>query len=279
MDTEIYYFTGTGNSFNIAKILSKQLGAKLIPIASIINKDKINSSAKKIGIVFPVYFNEIPGIIRKFVEKLKNLENKYIFGVATYGGGGSNSTKQLKELIKKQGGRLKGCFGIQMPQNSWKKPYENKEKILKNSEKRIKILKKYVLAEKEKNSFSSPISEFISIFFKGLMKKLVMDHLTKITNSEPGEEMWKLINISDKEFKVNSKCIGCGNCAKVCPVNNIKMENKKPKWKNKCEGCLACYNFCPVKAIEGGFAQKGFYYLHPNIKESDMVNQKTIKNN
>ena len=273
MSIEIYYFSGTGNSFSIAKTLSKELKANLIPTASIIKQNKINSNAQKIGIVFPVYFNEAPVIIKKFATKLENLEDKYIFGIATYGGAGKNSINQLKEIVNKRGGKLKGCFGIHMPQNSFKKP-ENKEKVISKSEKRIKIIKKYILREKEISSFSNNLLEILILPFKGLMKKMTMDHLIKITNSKSDKKIEELIPLSDKSFVVNNKCINCGTCAKVCPVNNIKMENKKPKWQNKCEGCLACYNFCPVKAIEGGLGQKEYYYLHPDINESDMIKQK-----
>lgn len=275
MVIEIYYFSGTGNSLYIARELAKKLDAKLIPIASVIKKDKIRLNADKIGIIFPVYINEPPVIVKKFIEKLENLENKYIFAVSTYGGAGENSVRELGNRIHKKGGKLKGCFGVQMPQNAWLKGWENKKKIIKNFKKRVKLLTEYILNEKEIHSFSNPLLEILVIPFNPLMKSASIKHLIKVTNSDPDKKIEELIPLSDKTFSANNKCISCGTCVRVCPVNNIKLENKKPKWLNKCEGCLACYSFCPVKAIEGGFSQKGFYYLHPDLKESDMVQQKS----
>lgn len=59
---------------------------------------------------------------------------------------------------------------------------------------------------------------------------------------------------------INSKCIGCGRCREVCPVNPkvITMENKgnelRPKWDLKrCIRCFCCQELCPAGAIESKY--------------------------
>ena len=44
------------------------------------------------------------------------------------------------------------------------------------------------------------------------------------------------------------KCIKCGLCSKLCPVNNIDMK-EYPEWHNSCELCMRCLSFCPVNAV------------------------------
>jgi len=48
-----------------------------------------------------------------------------------------------------------------------------------------------------------------------------------------------------------SKCIGCGTCVGVCPVEAIEMIKGKAEIdKKKCIHCGSCKNVCPVEAIE-----------------------------
>ncbi|MGQ9571373.1 MAG: indolepyruvate ferredoxin oxidoreductase subunit alpha [Thermodesulfovibrionales bacterium] len=46
------------------------------------------------------------------------------------------------------------------------------------------------------------------------------------------------------------KCIGCGICVDVCPVNAIKMENRKAHiLEDLCTDCSLCVGKCPVGAL------------------------------
>ena len=45
------------------------------------------------------------------------------------------------------------------------------------------------------------------------------------------------------------KCIGCGKCVEVCPVEAIHMEDGKAQISDECIECGACVVECPSEAI------------------------------
>ncbi|MEL7604114.1 MAG: ferredoxin, partial [Bacillota bacterium] len=84
MPTEIYYFSGTGNSLFAARALQQRLpGAVLIPIASLIGQKRVTAPASVVGFVFPVHALTIPVIVKRSIKKTDFSSAQYIFAVAT----------------------------------------------------------------------------------------------------------------------------------------------------------------------------------------------------
>jgi len=67
-----------------------------------------------------------------------------------------------------------------------------------------------------------------------------------------------------RRFQVDpALCTGCGRCAKLCPVDNIRQASDEndgqPMFKDHCQICLRCVAFCPTRAIIGGGPGRGRY--------------------
>lgn len=53
-------------------------------------------------------------------------------------------------------------------------------------------------------------------------------------------------SVIDKE-----KCVNCGFCSEICPLDVIKIEEGEVvvKYPDECWHCLACQTDCPSQAI------------------------------
>jgi flavodoxin len=58
--TKIFYFSGTGNSYIVAKEISSGLKCESIPIQKFNNLETVDIDADKIGLVFPAFYMRIP---------------------------------------------------------------------------------------------------------------------------------------------------------------------------------------------------------------------------
>ncbi|MFA4824671.1 MAG: EFR1 family ferrodoxin [Methanoregula sp.] len=262
MKSIIYYFTGTGNSLVAAKAICARLGdCELIPIATLGGSlSEIVPVADRVGIVCPVYDFGLPSIVAAFAERLNLSGTGYCFAVLTMGGMGGSALHQMDGIIQKHGDRqLDAAFTVRMPGNfvpMYAPPQGKKrEEILVKADKRI-----------------GEISEMID---RGLIVRPAISPLTSLLKRLMYAGFIEQIHGADKNFTADEKCTSCGTCARVCPVQNIVMENEKPSWMHHCELCLACLHFCPVAAIQWGpkTAKRG-RFKNPSVTLADMKKQR-----
>lgn len=47
------------------------------------------------------------------------------------------------------------------------------------------------------------------------------------------------------------KCVGCGECVEICPVDVFELQNEKsvPVQEEECLGCESCIEVCEEEAI------------------------------
>lgn len=293
---DIYYFSATGNSLVVARDLAIKLNGSLISIPSVMDKEKIVTDANAIGIVFPVYFatndnSGIPLIIERFIGKLENIGPKYLFAVCTHGGMPGTTMENFGNRIKARGGKLAAgytvkmsnppspieklkqfVFSKQMEKADIQKAKERQQVTIDNWKKKLEIIGENVNARKDSRleTRSLPAKVIFAPLLFILIKPEFQKRYEKLSRSShrPFNE---LIPLSDRSFRYDGKCNGCGICSRVCPVNNIEMADKKPVWQHHCENCLACYVWCPQEAIYGDIVSYNERYHHPDIKLSDLL--------
>jgi ferredoxin len=277
MTTEVYFFSGTGNSLFVARQIAERINGKLIFIPSVIKEERIRTEADMVGIVFPVHYatNDcgVPRIVSRFVRKLESLNSKYVFAVCTSGGMPGTTLENLAKLVASEGGTLAAGFIVKMNEENLSK--EKQSKMLIEQKEKLDAVCKYILARKRGKLETRGIFRKIVLapVLYLAIKPLFSRRYRKLSGSE-GLPFSELIPLADRSFRVDAKCIGCGICAQVCPVDNIRLVEDRPIWQHHCETCLACYSWCPQAAIGGDIVSYNTRYHHPAVNLQDMLRAK-----
>jgi ferredoxin/flavodoxin len=289
MPAEIYYFSGTGNSLAVARGIAEKIDGKLIAIPSVMDREEIQIGVDTVGLVFPVYHGGFSLIINRFVEKLEPLNKKYVFGVCTYGDSPGLAMEYLGKLIQARGGQLAAGFCVHMPYNYITPSFNLKDFLGSFTLREINPEKQQILFAAAWKKMES-ISTFVNNRQTGTLETGA-EFITRLTDAvnlhdSLGKTIWlkiagvteqtglpfrESIQLMDHAFHTNEKCKGCGTCARVCPVNNIDLVDKKPVWRQHCEQCFACLQWCPQEAVQfGKKTSGGKRYHHPDVKLEDM---------
>lgn len=272
MSTEIFYFSGTGNSLHAAKELQKRIpGAKLIPMVSLLNQDIIETTGETVGLVFPLHLTTVPIPVKEFLNRVNLQSAKYIFGLTTRAGFVSVADIYIDKKLKKQGKGLDAFFILNMADNSptgLKPGPGNKNWISHLTKGKIAQLESEVQSRLDwiqkavNNQEKIPTKNARNPLFNLL--ECLISALTKNANTR-------------LNFYTDTTCTGCGICEKVCPSHKIKINGGKPGWQEdfKCYYCYACFNFCPAQSILlKNYTDKNGRYFHPEITASDIAGQK-----
>lgn len=257
----IFYFTGTGNSLAAARIVAHATDDLLVDIGTAYkykNFDFTLTQGEQLGFVFPTYAWTTPPIIDAFIEHARfrtgNRESfapVYCFAVVTCGAFVGNTARVFsEELLEAQGINLNASFSVKSVGNCTYL-YEPAR-----GEKRTDILAK---ADGEARRIASRIvaHERVQAEHRNLFG-ILMSQFT-CTDEKPR---------STDDFFTLPTCIGCGQCAMLCPTNTITLIEGTPRWAELgCTRCLSCLHRCPVNAIQfGRHTEARGRYMNPILE-------------
>lgn len=260
----VLYFSATGNTEFIAKEIAKRIDDECVNILTRVKKEDFSPihSEKPFVICAPVYVCEIPRFMTKYLKKVDFTGSKDVYFILTSGGYCGPSGPLLKKIFKAKKMICHGHAEFKMPRNY---VASDDYPMLGKEETEERITESY----KQLDSVASEIRS---------SGTLTARHVTCFETiiTVPFNPVWCKFKLKAKDFHTDKTCMGCSKCEKLCPLNNIKIADKKPVWGNNCTHCMACIANCPVDAIQfGNITQKkerynfGKYkYVVKNIEEN-----------
>ncbi|MEA4894510.1 MAG: EFR1 family ferrodoxin [Oscillospiraceae bacterium] len=232
----VVYFSGTGNSRYAAEALAKRLGDSTVSANDYIKGHRTADLYSESPYVFvaPTYAWRIPHIFSLYIENGKFLGNSSAYFVMTCGDDIGNAGAYLKELCEKKNLAYKGVAPLVMPENHvvlfTVTEKAESERIILAADEKIKQCSGFI---KDGTDFPAEKISAIDRF-----------------KSSGVNTVFYSCFVKSKGFRVTDKCISCGMCEELCPLNNIRLVDGLPVYGDTCTHCLACISACPTEAIE-----------------------------
>lgn len=241
----IFYFSGTGNTWWVSEELVSQFTkldrsarAYSIETLSVDEASKLISNSEIVGFGYPIHGSDLPKPMKSFISQLPSESGKRAFVFCTQWLWSGDGAAVGGTMLHDKGFKIQWGEHFLMPNNVTVSiislPYTNDHSrlagVLGRSARRAASLAEGILAGK---AFLRGFNQ-LSFYFGSLQRIPFRKVFHKLQND---------IGI---DF---SNCIDCGECVRLCPVDNFYYEDRLIKTKGSCIICLRCYNFCPVAAI------------------------------
>lgn len=248
----IFCFSGTGNCLDIAKTIAKELGdtdivlMRSAPVVTDVHE------AERVGFVFPCYAGGLPGKVEEYVRRLTIGHRAYKFAVVSYAGYPGLGLSKINDIVGLDYwagiSHQSACIWL-MPHTMMLPPLAPDKAQQRSEDLAARIASDVMAGKKLSGKPSAPVFNKAE---SALWPRLSRKKAGKLT--------------------ARDACVGCGQCVKLCPEGNIRLEAGKPVFGANCVQCLSCLQFCPTQAIHmGGATVKRARYHNPNVSPEELT--------
>lgn len=235
----ILYFSATGNSRYVAERIAKETKDEIVSLNLLMKhnkQDDLISETKPFVFVCPTYSWRLPRVVEEYIKKTTFKGSRKAYFVLTYGGETASASNHVKKLCQYKDWDLQGYAQVMMP-DTYLLLFPGVDKA----------------TAKEINKKAEPLIDQILVDIHNGNHFSSMDENGVVSQLKSGliNSMFYRFLVNAKGFHIKeTKCVSCGKCVELCPLNNIILTDGKPVWGNHCTHCMACLHRCPTEAIE-----------------------------
>lgn len=234
---EIVYFSGTGGTARVAGELGRQLSDRgIVASSKRIGRDvpTIGEDATALFLLFPVYeFNAPFGVIEWLLGLAPRPGMPAV--VLSVSGGG--------EVFPNRGCRADAIRILEG--KGFAVAYED-----------MFVLPPNIFVDLDPGIASLLLSlvpvkaaRVVDLVAGGIARRARPNRLDRGLSASGLKSARKYATEFGRSLAVSDACVGCGTCARECPVGNIATEADSVRILDHCAFCLNCVYACPKRAI------------------------------
>ena len=230
------YFSGTGNSKNVAELFSRKLHTSCYSIEGDVDFSKLILSEEIIAFCYPIYGSRVPRLMREFVANhMDSLKNKKLIIFCTQMYFSGDGARVFTDMFPNGFPEVIYAEHFLMPNNVCNvfiTPLPGK-----------KAIQKYL---SKANIKMQNVCDDIA---NGVIKKRGFNLVSRAFGLIQGAFFPRLERWAQGRVRVDNDCNNCQLCVSVCPTHNFEFKDDTVEAKNNCMMCFRCINKCPKKAI------------------------------
>jgi ferredoxin len=248
----LIYFSGTGNTDYVAHYLAHRIERE--PIEIEVRSIEWQPAEAVTGfdllaVGFPVYAADSPEFVQAYLTRLPPGEGRGAFVFCTKGAYAGSAVQRNLWRLAGRGYVPLGGGSVLMPGT------DGLSMVARDSWMARKALEKDYDHLKDADRLAEEMASTLQELLDGRSVEALRRPLPRRSIGALSDGAWAAVYKASEGYcrarlHADERCDGCGLCARVCPVDNVELQDNRPNFADRCVLCLRCLHACPQEAIQ-----------------------------